>query len=105
MSKAILLSGGIDSIALTYWKKQELAITINYGQTPAIAEIQASKAVCDTMGIEHLIIEADCRKLGSGDLVNQKPIDISPSVEWWPYRNQLLVTLASMKAISRGINE
>lgn len=105
MSKAILLSGGIDSIALTYWKKPELAITIDYGQSPALAEIQASKAVCEILGIKHIIIEVDCSKLGSGDLIRQKPIDIAPSVEWWPYRNQLLVTLACMKAIPFGIKE
>ncbi len=39
MSKtAILLSGGMDSIALAYWKRPELAITINYGQKPFLAE-------------------------------------------------------------------
>jgi 7-cyano-7-deazaguanine synthase len=105
MSKAILLSGGIDSIALTHWKRPEFAITINYGQVPALAEIRASKAVCEVLNIEHIILEIDCSKLGSGDLIKQKPLEIAPSVEWWPYRNQLLVTLACMRAISHGITE
>lgn len=44
MSKtAILLSGGMDSIALAYWKRPEIAITIDYGQKPAAAEVVASK--------------------------------------------------------------
>ena len=105
MSKAILLSGGIDSIALSYWKKPEFAFTINYGQSPALAELEASKVICDSLNIKHVIIDVDCRKLGSGDLLKQKPIDIAPSPEWWPYRNQLLVTLACMKAVSLGIEE
>ncbi|WP_217606894.1 7-cyano-7-deazaguanine synthase [Chitinophaga sp. GbtcB8] len=28
---------------------------------------------------------------------------MAPSTEWWPYRNQLLVTLASMKGVSMGL--
>jgi len=105
MSKAILLSGGIDSIALTYWKRPEFAFTINYGQSPALAELEASKIICEKLNINHLIIDVDCSKLGSGDLLRAKPADIAPSTEWWPYRNQLLVTLASMKAIVLGIDE
>lgn len=105
MRKAILLSGGIDSIALAYWKRPDFAITLNYGQAPALAEIEASKSVCERLDIRHVIIDVDCSKLGSGDLLKQKPIEIAPSTEWWPYRNQLLVTLACMKAIELGVQE
>lgn len=105
MSKAILLSGGIDSIALAYWKKPQIAFTINYGQKPAVAEIRSSKTVCDILGIKHVIIEADCSHLGSGDLSATNALEIAPSSEWWPYRNQLLVTLASMKAITLDVDE
>lgn len=105
MKKGILLSGGMDSIALAYWKKPEVAFTIDYGQTPALAEIRASETVAKLLGIEHHIIRVDCKHLGSGDLVNETSIDNSPSSEWWPYRNQLLVTLTAMKAINLGVNE
>jgi 7-cyano-7-deazaguanine synthase len=70
-----------------------------------LAEIRASKAVCESLDIRHIVIEVDCSTLGSGDLVNGKALATAPSSEWWPYRNQLLVTLASMKAISLGVNE
>ena len=30
---------------------------------------------------------------------------LSPTLEWWPFRNQLLVTLASMKLVQCGIDE
>lgn len=105
MSKAILLSGGLDSIALAYWKRPQFAFTINYGQGPALAEIQASRITCEVLNIKHVIIDVDCSELGSGDLLKKNAIDIAPSSEWWPYRNQLLVTFASMKAISLGIEE
>ncbi len=105
MPKAILLSGGIDSIALSFWKRPEFAITIDYGQIPAQSEFQASESICEILGITHLSYQVDCSNLGSGDLSNTLALEIAPSTEWWPYRNQLLITLASMKVISMGIDE
>lgn len=105
MSKAILLSGGIDSIALAYWQKPDVAFTLDYGQSPAIAEIRASKAVAEELKISHYVITVDCSSLGSGDLINKAALESSPSSEWWPYRNQMLITLACMKGISLGITE
>lgn len=106
MSKsAILLSGGMDSIALAYWKRPEIAITIDYGQKPAAAEIVASKEVAKTIGMEHFILTVDCSMLGVGNMTDVGQISLSPSPEWWPYRNQLLVTLAAMKAIQIGVDE
>jgi len=99
----ILLSGGVDSIALAYWKRPAYAFTLNYGQAPATAELRASAAICKALDIEHHIISVDCSSVGSGDLLNRRAIADSPSPEWWPYRNQLLVTLAAMRAISFGI--
>lgn len=101
----ILLSGGMDSIALAYWKKPSYAFTINYGQRPALAEIHAAAQVSKSLGIEHHIIEVDCSTLGSGDMNGTNPISISPITEWWPYRNQLLVTLACMKGIEFNMKE
>jgi len=105
MCKALLLSGGIDSIALAYWKRPQFAFTINYGQSAASAELEASRIVCQKINIKHITIDVDCSKLGSGDLLKKKSIEIAPSTEWWPYRNQLLVTLACMRAIDFNINE
>lgn len=106
MSKtAILLSGGMDSIALAYWKRPEMAITIDYGQKPAAAEIVASREVAKTLGLEHIILTVDCSLLGAGNMTDVGQLSISPSPEWWPYRNQLLVTLAAMKAVQLGVNE
>ena len=95
----------MDSIALAFWKKPKYAFTIDYGQKPAKSEIQAARQVSSFLGIEHYVVEVDCSKLGSGDLSNRKPIDIAPISEWWPYRNQLLVTLACMKGVSLGVDK
>lgn len=105
MNNAILLSGGVDSISLAFWKKPKVAYTIDYGQKPALAEIKAATAVCLALNITHEIIYVNCSELGSGDLSTKIALPIAPSSEWWPYRNQLLVTLAAMRAINQGISE
>ena len=78
--KAVLLSGGLDSIALAHWQRPELAVFIDYGQRPAKAEQHAAQQVCTRLGLRHL---ADRQSLPG-----------APSPEWWPFRNQLLITLA-----------
>lgn len=95
----------MDSIAITYWKRPKHAFTINYGQKAALAEIQSAAQVCAELGIIHNIINVDCSSLGSGEMAGVESLNLSPAVEWWPYRNQLLVTLACMKGISLGIEE
>lgn len=103
--KAILLSGGMDSIALAYWKRPEVAITVNYGQRAAESEIKAAACVSKILGMEHHVLRVDCSSLGSGDLIGVAPLSVAPISEWWPYRNQMLVTMALMKAIQLGVKE
>lgn len=103
MRDALLLSGGMDSLAIAWWKRPELAITLDYGQKAAEAEKLASAEVCRELGIRHEIISVDCSMLGSGDMAGAPPDAAAQTSDWWPYRNQLLITLASMRAISRGM--
>lgn len=105
MNNAILLSGGMDSIALAFWKRPSIAFTIDYGQLPAETEIRTSKVIADRLNIDHHILRVNCADLGSGDLINDTPLQSAPSSEWWPYRNQLLLTLALMKGIKLGVTE
>ncbi|QHG88233.1 7-cyano-7-deazaguanine synthase [Xanthomonas sp. NCPPB 1638] len=105
MSDAILLSGGMDSIALAYWKRPILAITLDYGQLAAEAEIDASTAVAHELCMDHEIIKIDLRALGSGDMAGTNADRHAPASDWWPYRNQMLVTLAAMKAVTLGVNQ
>lgn len=101
MKRALLLSGGMDSISIAYWKRPEVAITIDYGQKPALGEIRAASAVCTQIGIVHFIIKADISQVGSGDLVGASPAEHAPANEWWPYRNQFLLTVAAMHCFNQ----
>jgi len=92
----------MDSTAIAYWRRPDMAITIAYGQRPAAGEIRAAEAVCDALQIEHHLVKCDLSALGSGDMAGQTALAIAPVPEWWPYRNQMLVTLAAMKAVSAG---
>lgn len=101
----ILLSGGMDSISLAYWKRPFYAFTINYGQKSAIAEIHAASQIAKYLQMEHYVIDIDCSCLGTGDLSDHEQLSIAPASEWWPYRNQLLITFACMKGISLGLEK
>lgn len=103
MKTAILLSGGMDSIALTYWQRPGIAITVDYGQRAAPAEIRAASAVSEALNLDHHVISVDLRALGSGDMAGAAAASIAPVSEWWPYRNQMLVTLAAMKGVTLGV--
>lgn len=103
MSEALLLSGGMDSVAIAYWRKPSLAITIDYGQQPAAGEIRAARSVCKALSIEHCTVTTNIAQLGSGDLAGNAPSNIAPASEWWPYRNQFLITLGGMTCLPRGI--
>jgi 7-cyano-7-deazaguanine synthase len=97
---ALLLSGGMDSISIAYWRKPEAAITIDYGQRPAMAEVRAASAVTEALGIEHHVIRANLSALGSGDMAGADALRMAPVSEWWPFRNQMLITLGAMKAVA-----
>ncbi len=105
MRSAILLSGGIDSIALTWWLRPAVALTVDYGQVSADGEIRAASTVCKDLGLQHEILEVDCSSIGSGDLSGRPPLDVAPVSEWWPFRNQLLVTLAGIRSLSLGVEK
>lgn len=100
MKTALLLSGGVDSIAIAWWKRPSLAITIDYGQLAAEAEKAISAQVCRELNIEHQVITIDCSSVGSGDLAPGSDV----GTDLWPYRNQLLITLAGMRAVTAGVN-
>lgn len=102
MKTALLLSGGMDSVAIAWWRKPDVAITINYGQKPAEAEVRASAAVASALGMDHEVIRCDLSALGSGDMAGGPPLAVAPVPEWWPFRNQMLLTIAAMKAVSLG---
>ncbi|MCW3847387.1 7-cyano-7-deazaguanine synthase [Sphingomonas sp. LB-2] len=101
----MLLSGGMDSIALAYWKRPEVAITIDYAQKAASTELAVAAEVARTLNMRHEIIRVDCSSLGSGDMAGSEPLAAAPVTEWWPFRNQMLLTFAGMRAVAIGVTE
>ena len=102
MKRTLLLSGGMDSLAVAWWLRPSTAITIDYGQLAASAEIEAAMRICADLSIEHHVLRVDCGGLGSGDMAGRAPDSLAPATDWWPFRNQLILTLAAMKSISAG---
>lgn len=99
MRDLLLLSGGLDSVALAAWMRPEIALTVDYGQQPAGGEGRAASQVARVLGIKHIVIRPRVSSLGSGDMAGHAPAGIAPVTEWWPFRNQFLVTVGAMAAI------
>jgi 7-cyano-7-deazaguanine synthase len=105
MLTALLLSGGVDSSCLAYLKRPNIAYTVNYGQMSATAEIDAARRVCRDLQIEHIVLNADVRDLGCGPLAGRAASGLTANAEWWPFRNQFLVTVAAMHAVQHSVHE
>ena len=99
MRRLLLLSGGVDSIAIASWLRPTVSLTINYGQRAAAAEIQASSQVCKELGLAHEVVEVNIAAMGSGRMAGESHSPHSTHEEFWPFRNQFLVTIAGMAAM------
>lgn len=93
--KLLLFSGGLDSTALAHWLKPDKLLFINYGQFQAQGELQAATKIASELDLSLDVREIDCRSMGSGQMVGKPSLSIA-APEFWPYRNQLLITLAGM---------
>lgn len=102
MSELLLLSGGIDSAAIAAWRRPAICLTIDYGQRAAGAEIRASSQICKELHLHHEILTARIPALGAGDMSEHDPSLHSEHSEFWPFRNQYLITLGAMVAIKYG---
>lgn len=103
--KALLLSGGMDSAALAFLVRPQLAIAIDYGQLSAEAELESAERIASYAQIPLDVISINARKIGGGVMAGRKPIADAPCPEWWPYRNQFLITVAAMHCYPRGVKE
>jgi 7-cyano-7-deazaguanine synthase len=97
----LLLSGGLESTALAALERPS-CLTIDYGQVPADGEVAAAQAVAHALDLDHHVVRVDLSLTGSGTLASSAPASEAPSEEWWPFRNQLLVTVAAAWALPRG---
>ncbi len=103
VKRALLLSGGLDSAAIAWRKRPDVGIFVDYGQRAAIAERRAAEAIAGACDVEFIPVTVDCSVLGSGQMSGKAQIAEAPTPEWWPFRNQLLVTMAASVALTNGI--
>ena len=99
------MSGGLDSAALAWMCRPDLCVTVDYGQRAAEGELIASAALCSQIGLKHLVLAVDHSSVGSGNMSNKPPVKVAQAPEFWPYRNQCLITLAAMALASSGLRE
>ncbi len=120
--KAIsVLSGGLDSAVATSLLAKDYnvhAITFNYGQRSAEMEINASKAICEKLGIEHTVIELpwlaqlggsaltsseeEVPQLEMDELDDKEICDETARKVWVPGRNVVFSSIALSFAEAEG---
>ena len=109
----IILSGGMDSVTLLHYKKDNiaLAVSFDYGSNHNAREIECACYQCSLLGIEHLVIPldfmgkyfkssllegADSIPEGNYDDENMKSTVV-------PFRNGVMLSVACGLAESRGL--
>ena len=100
-SRVLLLSGGLDSTSIAAWQRPEQCLGIDYGQRAAEAEKRAAEAVAADLDLPFTHIRVDAAAVGGG-LMSPASEAVGATPEWWPYRNQFLITVASGWAVVRG---
>lgn len=93
--RALLFSGGLDSTALAFWLKPDRLLFVDYGQLSAEGELRAATKISSELQLELDTRRVDARSCGSGDMAGGLALN-SEAPEFWPYRNQFLITLAAM---------
>jgi len=103
VTEAVLLfSGGLDSTALAWWLRPSLLLTVDYGQRAAEGEIRSAIAVASELHLRHEISTIR-PPYGAGRLYSDDAAPAGVPDEWWPFRNQLLVTVGAALAATRGL--
>lgn len=106
MTSLLLASGGIDSTAIATIYRPEAAVFVDYGQRPAAGERRAVRDVCSHLDLPLHEISIDLQAIGAGLLsTSDRQLAVASSPEWFPYRNQFLVTIAAGLALQLGLEE
>ena len=103
VGKLMLLSGGLDSAAVASIERPDRALFVNYGQVPAEAERNAARAIAQHLDLELDEVDVDLSTLGSGLLAGHPQVVGAPTPEWFPFRNQHLVTIAAAQALKHDL--
>lgn len=93
--RALLFSGGIDSTAIAWWLKPEKLLFVDYGQVAANGELRAAKLIAKAIDLELDVRTISLRQFGRGSMAGDLSAS-NPVPEFWPYRNQTLITVAAM---------
>jgi 7-cyano-7-deazaguanine synthase len=78
-------------------RRPDVCLTIDYGQKQSTGEIRAATNISEFLELNHQIMTVDLSRLGSGQMVGKPAIKSALIPEFWPFRNQLLITLCAMK--------
>lgn len=100
--RVLLFSGGIESTCLAAMQRPDVALTVDYGQVCAIGETKAAANIAQILGLRHEVVRAPLGHLGSGDLAGAPPNIDCKIPEHWPFRNQMLITVAAMRFAGEG---
>jgi len=98
MAELLLLSGGIDSASLAFWRRPKFSLFIDYGQPQAAGERRAVTAIAEAVGTHLTTLDVALGKL------SRPAPHIGGAQERVEYRNQLLITLGAMRAAHVGAN-
>ena len=109
----IIYSGGLDSTVLLHEERQRiaLAVTFDYGSNHALREVAAARAVCQRLGVEHLVIDLAFMKRyfsssllsGGDDIPEGRYDDENMKSTVVPFRNGIMLSVACGLAESRGL--
>lgn len=118
MRSVVLLSGGMDSTTALAMARREgpvIPLSIRYGSTHQVREGNAATRVAEWYGLSQEIVRIELPKeifaggtsalLGYDNIPNEEYHDIekeTPSVTVVPFRNALLISVATAIAESRG---
>lgn len=102
--KVLLFSGGIDSSCLAWMERPHRLAFIDYGQIPAKGELRACRAIADELGLPLDVHVTDLRAFGGGSMAGHVGSTDAPP-EFWPFRNQMLITVAAMVYAPEGATE
>ena len=92
--RVLLFSGGIDSTCIAWLERPDRLAFVDYGQIPAKGELRACRSIADALDLPLDVHTADLRSFGGGLMAGGAAEGAAP--EFWPFRNQMLITLAAM---------
>lgn len=109
----IILSGGMDSVTLLHYKKDEiaLAVSFDYGSNHNAREIECARKQCEIVGVEHLVIPLNFMGRyfksslleGADSIPEGHYADENMKSTVVPFRNGIMLSVACGLAESRGL--